>query len=127
MSGPTGLTGFTGLTGPTGFTGYTGNTGPVGTATVVSSYVGLTGTEGAEISPNTLIAMTKDTGLSVSTHPYLFVQGVTDVQTPGYVTLVGVYPYTSGGTWNIGLNLLTTQTTQDGFVSGGTVKFYTLS
>jgi hypothetical protein len=89
----------------------------------------LTGSIGELPGANSVIMLTGDTGVNAGSNPpsYLFIQGVTDVQPGEYVSLLGAYPYISGGTWNLGLTLVTTQDATFGFLPGGTIKFYTLS
>jgi hypothetical protein len=103
--------------------------GELGAVTITLGSLGLTGSIGELPAVNTVIGLTGDTGINAGSNPpsYFFIQGITDVQPNGYVSLLGAYPYVSGGTWNVGLTLITTQDAVIGFLPGGTINFYTLS
>jgi hypothetical protein len=100
----------------------------VGTATISPGTLTLSWSSIGELpGANSVIGLTGTTGLGVSTNPYLFISGVQSIGPGGYVSVLGVYPYTETGTWKLGANLITTQDTTFGFNPAVSINFYTLS
>jgi hypothetical protein len=85
------------------------------------------GYTGVTKNVNDVLYLDNPTGVPV-TNKTIFVQGI-QVGSPTFVDLLGFYPFTSGGTWHIGVNLLVTQSTSgvSGFYAYSTVNFYVLS